>query len=128
MYQQELCKLSYLKYLLKIKLEFKYGLLSPSGCGKTTLLRYIVDRLQLNHGEITVLSVLSERPGSRDHQIPGRAVGFMLQETALYKDFSISEMLHCFGHLHNLNRQDILSREKFLLSFLDLPLRTRKIS
>jgi len=48
MYQQELCKLSYLKYLLKIKLEFKYGLLSPSGCGKTTLLRYIVDRLQLN--------------------------------------------------------------------------------
>ena len=64
---------------------------------------------------------------ARGHQVPGRAVGFMPQETALYKDFSISEMLHYFGHLHNMDRKDILSREKFLLSFLDLPSRSKKI-
>jgi ABC-type multidrug transport system ATPase subunit len=102
-----------------------YGLLGPSGCGKTTLLRCIVGRLQLNRGEITVLG---HRPGSRGHQVPGRAVGFMPQETALYKDFSISEMLHYFGHLHHMDRKEILSREKFLLSFLDLPSRTKRIS
>ncbi|CAF4089811.1 unnamed protein product, partial [Adineta steineri] len=101
-----------------------YGLLGPSGCGKTTLLRCIVGRLQLNRGEVTVLG---QRPGSRGHEVPGRAVGFMPQETALYKDFSISEMLHYFGHLHDMNRKDILSREKFLLSFLDLPSRSKKI-
>lgn len=101
-----------------------YGLLGPSGCGKTTLLRCIVGRLQLNRGEITVLG---ERPGTRGHQVPGRAVGFMPQETALYKDFSISEMLHYFGHLHNMDRKDIISREKFLLSFLDLPSGSKKI-
>jgi ABC-type multidrug transport system ATPase subunit len=99
--------------------------LGPSGCGKTTLLRCIVGRLQLNRGEAIVFG---KRPGSRGHPVPGREVGYMPQETALYKDFSISEMLHYFGHLHNMNRKDILSREKFLLSFLDLPSRSRKIS
>jgi len=98
--------------------------LGPSGCGKTTLLRCIVGRLQLNRGEVTVLG---QRPGTRGHQVPGRDVGFMPQETALYKDFSISEMLHYFGHLHNMDRRDILSREKFLLSFLDLPSSSKKI-
>jgi len=98
--------------------------LGPSGCGKTTLLRCIVGRLQLNRGEITVLGA---RPGSRGHQVPGNAVGYMPQETALYKDFSISEVLHYFGHLHNMKRNEILKREKFLLTFLDLPSRTKKI-
>lgn len=81
-------------------------------------------RLQLNRGEIVVLG---DRPGARGHQVPGRAVGFMPQETALYNDFSISEMLHYFGHLHNMDRKDIFTREKFLLSFLDLPSGSRRI-
>lgn len=80
--------------------------------------------MQLNRGEVVVLG---ERPGSRGHQVPGRDVGFMPQETALYKDFSVSEMLHYFGHLHNMNRGHIVSREDFLLGFLDLPSRGKKI-
>jgi ABC-type uncharacterized transport system ATPase subunit len=52
----------------------------------------------------------------------------MPQETALYKNFSISEMLHHYGRLHNMNRKDILSREIFLISFLDLPSKTKNIS
>lgn len=102
-----------------------YGLLGPSGCGKTTLLRCIIGRLQLSRGEVTVLGA---RPGSRGHQVPGRDVGFMPQETALYKEFSISEILHYFGHLHHMERREILSREQFLLSFLDLPSRSKRIS
>jgi ABC-type Fe3+/spermidine/putrescine transport system ATPase subunit len=71
MFQQELCKLFYLILLKKkkrTKFEFRYSLLDPSECGKTTLLRCIVGRLQLkNRGEITVLG---QRPGSRGHQVP----------------------------------------------------------
>ncbi|CAF2587733.1 unnamed protein product [Rotaria sp. Silwood2] len=102
-----------------------YGLLGPSGCGKTTLLRCLVGRLELNRGEIIVLG---KRPGSRGHGVPGRSVGFMPQETALYKNFSISEMLHHFGRLHNMKRKDILSREEFLVSFLDLPSKSKNVS
>lgn len=99
--------------------------MGPSGCGKTTLLRCIVGRLELNRGEILVFG---KRPGSRGHEIPGRAVGYMPQETALYKNFSISEMLHHFGRLHNMSHKDILSREEFLISFLDLPSKSKNVS
>ncbi|CAF1059337.1 unnamed protein product [Rotaria sp. Silwood1] len=102
-----------------------YGLLGPSGCGKTTLLRCIVGRLELNQGEIIVFG---KRPGTHGHEIPGRAVGYMPQETALYRNFSISEMLHYFGRLHNMKRREILSREEFLISFLDLPSKTKRVS
>ncbi len=116
----------YFIFELKIKkVEYRYGLLGPSGCGKTTLLRCIVGRLELNRGEVFVFG---KRPGSRGHDVPGRSVGFMPQETALYKHFSISEMLHHFGRLHNMSRKNILLREEFLLSFLDLPARTKKVS
>ncbi|CAF4912728.1 unnamed protein product [Rotaria sp. Silwood1] len=90
-----------------------YGLLGPSGCGKTTLLRCIAGRLELNRGEVIVLG---KRPGSHGHEVPGRSVGYMPQETALYKNFSISEMLHHFGPLHNMSRKDILSRNVSQLS------------
>ena len=74
------------------------------------------------------MKVLGQRPGSRGHEVPGRDVGYMPQETALYKDFSISEMLHYFGHLHHMERREILQRESFLLTFLDLPSKSKKIS
>jgi ABC-type uncharacterized transport system ATPase subunit len=51
----------------------------------------------------------------------------MPQETALYKMFSISEMIHHYGRLHNMNKKEILSRELFLIEFLDLPSKTNKI-
>ncbi|CAF1127836.1 unnamed protein product, partial [Didymodactylos carnosus] len=108
---------------LSVPKGFIYGLLGPSGCGKTTLLRCLVGRLQLNNGQITVLGAI---PGSRGHGVPGAKVGFMPQETALYKDFNISEMLHYFGRLHNMSRQGILKQESFLLGFLDLPSKTKK--
>ncbi|CAF1082800.1 unnamed protein product [Rotaria sp. Silwood1] len=75
-----------------------------------------------------IYGLLGKRPGSHGHEVPGRSVGYMPQETALYKNFSISEMLHHFGRLHNMSRKDILAREEFLISFLDLPSRSRNVS
>lgn len=105
-------------------LRCRYGLLGPSGCGKTTLLRCLVGRLELNDGQVLVFG---KRPGSYGHEIPGRDVGYMPQENALYKNFSISEMLFYFGRLHRMNRKEIEDREAFLLSFLDLPSKNRKV-
>ncbi|CAF1244318.1 unnamed protein product [Rotaria magnacalcarata] len=95
------------------------------GYGKTTLLRCLFGRLEFNRGEILIFD---KPPGGCGYEISDRFIGFTSPEIALYKNFTISEMLHHFGRLHNMNRKDILVREEFLISFLDLPAKSKHVS
>ncbi|XP_051868225.1 ABC transporter G family member 20 [Pristis pectinata] len=94
-----------------------YGLLGPSGCGKTTFLRCVLGRLRISRGQITVLGKPPAFPG---HGVPGRMVGYMPQELALYNEFSITDTFRFFGRIHGLNSKDIEARLSFLVDFLDL--------
>ena len=40
--------------------------------------------------------------------IPGSKVGYMPQELALYKEFTISETLHFFGRVHRMTGKSAL--------------------
>ncbi|XP_043552641.1 ABC transporter G family member 20 [Chiloscyllium plagiosum] len=95
-----------------------YGLLGPSGCGKTTFLRCALGRLNISKGNITILG---KRPAFPGHQVPGRMVGYMPQELALYNEFTIQDTFWFFGRIHGLSSNDIESRLSFLVNFLDLP-------
>uniref|UniRef100_A0A673ZKX2 ABC transporter G family member 20-like n=1 Tax=Salmo trutta TaxID=8032 RepID=A0A673ZKX2_SALTR len=95
-----------------------YGLLGPSGCGKTTLLKCILGTLKISRGHI---SVLGKPPAFPGHQVPGRMVGYMPQDLALYNEFSISDTLTFFGRIHGLSATDTQTRMDFLVDFLDLP-------
>jgi ABC-type multidrug transport system ATPase subunit len=64
------------KYLILFLVNYRYGLLGASGCGKTTLLNCIVGRRKLNSGEIWVLG---GKPDTKDSGVPGPKVGFMPQ-------------------------------------------------
>uniref|UniRef100_A0A3P8RB70 ABC transporter domain-containing protein n=1 Tax=Astatotilapia calliptera TaxID=8154 RepID=A0A3P8RB70_ASTCA len=98
-----------------------YGLLGPSGCGKTTLLKCIVGTLKISRGHITVLGKPPAFPG---HDIPGKKVGYMPQELALYNEFTISDTLTFFGRIHGLTSKETQARMNFLIDFLDLPQKT----
>ncbi|XP_063347730.1 ABC transporter G family member 20 isoform X2 [Pelmatolapia mariae] len=98
-----------------------YGLLGPSGCGKTTLLKCIVGTLKISRGHITVLGKPPAFPG---HDIPGKKVGYMPQELALYNEFTISDTLTFFGRVHGLTSKETQARMNFLIDFLDLPQKT----
>ncbi|XP_035462271.1 ABC transporter G family member 23 isoform X1 [Scophthalmus maximus] len=95
-----------------------YGLLGPSGCGKTTLLKCIVGTLKISRGHITVLGKPPAYPG---HEVPGRMVGYMPQELALYHEFTISDTLTFFGRIHGLTWKETRARVDFLIDFLALP-------
>lgn len=101
-----------------------YGLLGSSGCGKTTLLRCILGRLQLAEGDI---KVLGKSPGTRGHTIPGKDVGYMPQELALFGDFTMLETMYYFGILHGLSFKKIRERGQFLLELLELPSVNKRI-
>ncbi|XP_065841203.1 ABC transporter G family member 20-like [Oscarella lobularis] len=101
-----------------------YGLLGPSGCGKTTLLRCILGRLRVDAGEVVVLEYPPNTPGNG---VPGRKVGYMPQETALFGDFTIKEHLEYFGKLHKMSNSDIKGRLSFLIELLELPDKSRLI-
>ncbi|XP_071372141.1 ABC transporter G family member 23 [Centroberyx affinis] len=95
-----------------------YGLLGPSGCGKTTLLKCIVGTLKISRGHI---SVLGKPPAFPGHEVPGKMVGYMPQDLALYNEFTISDTLTFFGRIHGLTSKDTQARMNFLVDFLDLP-------
>ncbi|KAM3863335.1 ABC transporter G family member 23 [Diretmus argenteus] len=95
-----------------------YGLLGPSGCGKTTLLKCIVGTLKISRGHI---SVLGKPPAFPGHEVPGRMVGYMPQDLALYNEFTISDTLTFFGRIHGLTSKDTRARMDFLIDFLNLP-------
>jgi len=95
-----------------------YGLLGASGCGKTTVLSTIVGLKKIDKGVVTVFGT---KPGDRKMGIPGKRVGYMPQELALYGEFTICETLHYFGRIYAMKKVEIDKQVEFLTTLLDLP-------
>jgi ABC-2 type transport system ATP-binding protein len=75
---------------LEIEAGAIYGLLGPSGAGKTTLIRSLMG-LQRHEGEITVLGEGAGSPEIR------RRIGYMAQTGAIYPDLSVLQNLRFFA-------------------------------
>ncbi|ODM98615.1 ABC transporter G family member 23 [Orchesella cincta] len=101
-----------------------YTLLGSSGCGKTTLLSCIVGTTQLDDGECKIFGL---KPGTKECGIPGKNVGFMPQEIALYGEFTIEEAMHFFGTVNGMSNDKIKNRMVFLKKFLNLPSSERQV-
>ena len=101
-----------------------YGLLGPSGCGKTTLLKCLLGKLALDSGQV---DVFGSQPGCRSSGVPGRRVGYMPQELALFGEFNIAETLQYFSRLYGMSQEKYQERMEFLLRFLDLPSSSRPL-
>lgn len=59
--------------------------------------------------------------------VPGKRVGYMPQEIALYGEFSIKETMMYFGWIFGMRTSEIVQRLQFLLNFLDLPSQNRLV-
>ncbi|KAG8232801.1 hypothetical protein J437_LFUL007955, partial [Ladona fulva] len=84
----------------------------------------IVGRRRLNTGEIWVLG---GKPGSKGSGVPGKRVGYMPQEMALYGEFTIRETMLYFGWIFGMSTSKIDQRLAFLTNLLDLPPAHRQV-
>jgi ABC-2 type transport system ATP-binding protein len=93
------------------------ALVGPNGAGKTTLLNMTVGLVVPSAGIITVLG---GRPAGSPAALNG--IAFVAQDTPLYKNVSVADMLHLTG---NLNRRFDQPYAQARLAELGIPLKRR---
>ena len=91
-----------------------YGLLGPNGAGKTTAIKVLVGLLKKTSGSAEIL----EMDISNKNIAPN--IGFMPQETAMYIGLTVHQNMEFFGKLFGMSKEQIASKEKELLKFVDL--------
>jgi len=93
-----------------------YGLVGPSGAGKTTLIRMLSGLTVPTEG---IARLLGARMPSERRTIEHR-FGYMPQERAVYRDLTVAENLLFFGRIYAMPRRRIVERTKELLSLMRL--------
>ena len=99
---------------LKIRSNEVYGLLGPNGSGKTTTIKVLLGLLYPTKGNSIVLG-----GNSTDPKISSR-IGFMPEESYLYKYLSARETLDFYGRLFGLNGKLRKMRIESLLDMVGL--------
>jgi len=93
-----------------------YGLVGPSGAGKTTLIRMLSGLAAPTSGSVKLLGSLMPI----DRRVVEHRFGYMPQERAVYRDLSIAENLLFFGQIYGMTRSRIAERTRELLSLMKL--------
>ncbi|MCC5889707.1 MAG: ABC transporter ATP-binding protein [Alkalibacterium sp.] len=91
-----------------------FGLLGPSGAGKTTLVKQLVGLEEASSGEVFLF----------DEKQPSLSlieqIGYMAQSDALYTELSARENLEFFVSLYNLTKQERKERIKAVMKVVNL--------
>lgn len=100
-----------------------YGLIGPSGAGKTTLVKMIVGMDSPDYGNIHVLN----------KKVPSlellQGIGYMAQSDALYLALTGMENLKFFASLYKLNKTEMKQRISYVADLVNLTNElTKKVS
>ncbi|EXJ24384.1 ABC transporter, ATP-binding protein [Alkalibacterium sp. AK22] len=99
---------------LNIKKGEIFGLLGPSGAGKTTLVKQLVGLEAVSEGEVRVLN--QKQPSLEVIE----QIGYMAQSDALYTELSARENLEFFAALYSLSRKERRERIQAVMETVDL--------
>ena len=99
---------------LNIKRGSIYGLLGPSGAGKTTTIKVVAGIIEADKGEASILGV--DMPNLTEMA----KIGYMAQSDALYEDLSGYENLEFFGELYGMKKKQLKERIEYALGLVNL--------
>ena len=93
---------------LKVQKGDIYGFLGPNGAGKTTSIRMIMGIIKPDNGVIKLNA-------SDINTVNRKNLGYLPEDRGLYQKQNLSEILHYFGCLKGLNKQDANNRANLWL-------------
>ena len=91
-----------------------FGLIGPSGAGKTTLIRLLIGAINTDKGTIRVGDYMVPNLKALDN------IGYMPQNEALYTDLSGYDNLMFFGGMYQLRRSELKRRAEEVLKLVEL--------
>ncbi|MEX2673600.1 MAG: ATP-binding cassette domain-containing protein [Phycisphaeraceae bacterium] len=91
-----------------------FGLLGPNGSGKSTAIKIILGLLFPTKGRVTVFDKLPNNVASK------RRIGYLPEESYLYRFLNARETLEYYGRLFHLPRRDRSKRIDMLLEMVGL--------
>ena len=92
-----------------------FGLLGPNGSGKSTTIKMILGLLNPTGGRLTVFGKLPTDVAVKRH------IGFLPEESYLYRYLTATETLDYYGKLFGLDRRTRRRRTGELLDMVGLP-------
>lgn len=90
-----------------------FGLLGPNGAGKTTTIRSILNIIKPTSGEI----IFDSKPITYEYY---NIIGYLPEESGLYKRSKVIDVLTYFGSLKNLTKTDALKSANSWLKQLNI--------
>jgi ABC-2 type transport system ATP-binding protein len=97
---------------IKIEKPIIYGLLGPNGAGKTTTIRLLCGIITPTKGDVVFeKSIYANQK---------KAIGYMPEETGLYRDMSMLDEILYFGKLHGLDKKGTLQIAEPLINNFEL--------
>jgi ABC-2 type transport system ATP-binding protein len=94
-----------------------YGLVGPSGAGKTTLIRMVCGLSHPSAGKAFLLG----RGIPEERRAVEARLGYMPQERAVYRDLSVEENVLFFGRIYGMSRAEVDRRLQELLALMQMP-------
>lgn len=80
-----------------------FGLLGPSGAGKTTLIKILTGQLKGEHGTTAINGINSQQLNSTDYS----SFGIMMDNFGVYERLSCFDNLKVFARIYRLDEEDI---------------------
>jgi ABC-2 type transport system ATP-binding protein len=101
-----------------------FGLLGPNGSGKTTTIKLLLGLINPTSGSANMLG----KPAG--DQLSRRSIGYLPEETYLYRFLNARQTLDFYARLFNMNRAERAKAVEFYLDFvgLDRAVRRRRLS
>ncbi|MGC4033183.1 MAG: ABC transporter ATP-binding protein [Tepidisphaeraceae bacterium] len=105
---------------LRIERGEVFGLLGPNGSGKSTTIKLLLGLIFASRGRA---EILGQPVGSTEIN---RRIGFLPEESYLYRFLNGEETLHFYGRLFKIPSRDLKKRVPLLLDTVGLDEKARK--